>query len=304
MRKPTGLDVLTLIVIAAIWGSAFFAIKIGVEGGLAPLTLAATRITVAALALLVYAFFRGHALPRNGREWHGIFWVGVLSLALPFFLISWAEQEISSGLAAILMAMGPLYALVLAHFLTENDRFTGTKLLAVALGFAGVLVVIGIDPFRELGLELWAQLAVIAASLCYVSSGVIVARLKNVSPTVITTGAATISAGLMIPLSLIIDRPWTLAPSADALYAALYLGLFPTALAFLMRFHMIAAVGVSFFALVGYIIPVFGVLWGALFLSEVVPMESLLGLGLILIGIKVGQHGQRGPKDIAKDIQP
>ena len=166
-----------LIAVAAIWGSAFIGIKIGVTGGIGPITLAAGRVLLAAVVLSLYAMARGHRFPRTLREWRLIFWIGLLSTALPFYLINWAEQEISSGLAAILMAMGPLYALILAHLLTENDRFTPTKLAAVIIGFAGVMIVIGLAPLQHLGVELVAQIAVMGASLCYAASGIIVTRL-------------------------------------------------------------------------------------------------------------------------------
>lgn len=293
MRKPTTIHVLTLLAIAAIWGSAFIAIKIGVTSGIGPMTLAAGRITLAAIVLVLYALMRGYAFPKTLAAWRSLLWIGILSIALPFYLISWAEQEISSGVAAILMAMGPLYVLVLAHFLTKDDRFTIGKILAVVFGFAGVMIIIGTKPFGALGIEFVSQLAVMGASLCYATSGILVQRFKSMPPTMITAGALITSTVIILPLSLIIERPWTFSPEPSAFYAVVYLGLFPTALAYLMRFHLIASVGVTFFSLVGYMVPVFGVLWGALILSEIIPLTSILGLGLILIGIQLSRRGRR-----------
>ena len=288
-RAPTTFDMFMLIGIAAIWGSSFFVIKIAVTGGLGPLTVAGGRTLLAALVLLVYIRIRGHTLPRDLQSWIPLAWIGLFSSAIPFFLINWAEQELSSGLTAILMSLSPLFALILSHFLTQGDRFSGFKLAGILLGFSGVLVVIGLDPLSELGIRFWAQLATIIASLCYVISGIVTMRVRDLPPDVITTGGMIVAAVLTVPAGLMIEQPWINATGGDAILAVVYLGIVPTALAFVLRIRMIVAVGISYFSFVGYLIPVFGVFWGALFLDEAVTGRSLTALALILGGIQLSR---------------
>jgi len=301
MRKPTPFDMFMLVVIAAIWGSSFFAIKVAVTGGIGPVTVAAGRTVIAAVVLYIYIRLRGHGLPRGLAAWAPLFWIGLFSSALPFFLISWGEQEISSGLAAILMSMSPLFALILSHFLTAGDRFTLFKLMGVAIGFSGVLVVIGLDPLSELGLKFWSQVAVMGASLCYVTAGIITTRVRDRLPAdVMTAGSMIVAAVLTLPASLAFEAPLAATAGGDALLAVIYLGLVPTAIAFMLRMRMIVTVGLTFFAMVGYLIPVFGVFWGAALLGEEVPLKSLAALALILGGIQLSRMGQAREKARAK----
>lgn len=295
MRTPTILDMVLLTGLAAIWGSAFLVIKIAVHE-IPPATVAASRVLIAAVLIYLYMRSRGLSLPRNGQFWRLISVTGLLSMALPFALISWGEQHIDSGLAAILMATGPLIALVLSHFFSPDDRFTSFKLLGVIVGFAGVMMIIGFDALSGLGDNIPAQLATIGAALCYGGSGILVRKVNEKSNTV-TTAAVLITATLWIlPVSLLLDRPWEVLPqsSADALFSLLYLGIVPTAIAFVLRFHIIREVGYSFASFVGYLVPVFGVIWGWIFLDERLPATTMGALVLILAGVATSRLSKEG----------
>jgi len=290
MRAPTLWDFILLTSLAAIWGSAFLAIKITVED-IPPATIAAGRLLIASVVIYIYMRSRSLALPRDKKFWHQIILISFFSMAAPFAMISWAEQFISSGLTAILMATGPLIALILSHFFSTDDRFTIFKFLGVLVGFAGVVVVLGLEAFSSIGDNFYAQIVTMLAAMCYACSGILVRRVKEKSNTIITASILISATTLILPVSLIFETPWIAITrsSSDAIVALLYLGLIPTALAFILRFYLIRDVGVTFASYVGYLVPFFGVLWGALFLSERLPPATMIGLLCILSGIAVSR---------------
>ncbi|WP_417432738.1 DMT family transporter [Kiloniella sp.] len=290
MRAPTFWDFLLLTSLAAIWGSAFLAIKITVED-IPPATIAAGRLLVATVVIYVYMRSRSLSLPTDKKFWHQIILISFFSMAAPFAMISWAEQYISSGLTAILMATGPLIALILSHFFSTDDRFTLFKFLGVLAGFAGVIVVLGLETFSGIGDNFYAQIITMLAAMCYACSGILVRRIKEKSNTVVTASILISATTLILPVSLIFETPWVAIASSEtnSILALLYLGLIPTALAFILRFYLIREVGVTFASYVGYLVPFFGVLWGALFLGERLPSTTIIGLLLILAGIAVSR---------------
>ncbi|MFD2206226.1 DMT family transporter [Kiloniella antarctica] len=290
MRAPTLKDFLLLTFLAAIWGSAFLAIKITVEE-VPPATIAASRLLIASIVIYFYMHSRSLHFPKDKAFWRQIIIVSFFSMAAPFAMISWAEKYIASGLTAILMATGPLIALILAHFFSTDDRFTLFKFLGVIIGFSGVMIILGPDSFSGFGTDVIAQLATMIAAMCYACSGILVRRIKEKSNTVITASILISATLLILPVSLLFEAPWhTLTISSwQSLSALVYLGIIPTALAFVLRFYLIREVGVTFASYVGYLVPFFGVLWGALFLSERLPSTTIIALLLIVSGIAVSR---------------
>lgn len=290
IRRPGRGDFATLLLMSAMWGSSFMAIKVAIQD-VPPITVAALRIVLAAAALLVYLRVMGHRLPSSPRIWWFFTLIGFFNCTLPFILIPWGEGAIDSGHAAILMASGPLMALFMGHFATRDDRFTLFKLIGVVIGFAGVVVVIGLGALGGEGDSIWRQLAVMAAAGCYGVAGTITRRVRGVAADVLTTGVVLSSAVTILPVSLFVDQPWTLTPSQATVWALLWLGLFPTAIAYVLRFRLIGLVGYTFVSFGGYLVPVFGVLWGVALLSEPVTAATLGGLGLILAGVFLSRLG-------------
>lgn len=285
---------LLLILLAALWSSSFAAIKIGV-GTIPPLTLAAGRIAVAAAVLYALIAVRGQRLPRSARLWALFFLIGVTGNALPFTLIAWGEERIDSGLAAILMAVMPPATVLLTHVFTRDERLTAPKLIGVAMGFAGVVLLIGPEVLRGLGGQAGRQLAVAGGAVCYAVTFTI-ARFVPPSPPAVRSAAVMICASVqIIPLALLVDQPWALSPSPGSMAALVYLGLLPTALATIIFFQLISARGATFVALNNYMIPVLGVIWGAAFLGERISLQALGALALILIGIGVTSLRRRRP---------
>lgn len=287
-----------LFALAAIWGLSFLLIKVAVEA-IPPMTLVSGRLVIAAAGMLVYLWATGRRLPSDGALWRDFAVLAVAGNILPFGLISWGEVVIDSGLAAILMAVMPLSSLVLAHIFTRDERLTPAKLAGVSVGFVGIVVLVGPGVLAGLGLEVVAQIAVAGAAVCYAISNVYT-RVRGVValPAAVTSaGVLLCAAVLSVPLSLFIDRPWDLAPTTDSLVALFVLALVCTSLAYLILFHLITTTSASFVAFINYLVPVFGVAWGVLFLREAVQAGALAGLALILAGIAVSRlqprrHGQ------------
>lgn len=282
MRPDRG-DYALLGLLGALWGSSFLLIKLAVAT-VPPLTVAAGRICVGAALLLAIVALRRQSLRPLLAHWLSLVAMGALGSILPFFLISYGETRIDSGLAAILMALVPLSTIVLAHFFVPQEPFTAGKGVGLVLGIAGVLVLIG--PGAVLNLRgAVAELAIAAATLCYAGNAIIARRLPPMKAELVGTGMLLAAAVCGIPACLIIDRPWRLAPSAGSLWAIVCLGAACTALGYLLLFRIIARAGAGFSSLNNYLVPLFGVLWGGLFLGEQPERRALLALALIFAGI-------------------
>jgi len=285
LKRDLGL----LLILATTWSLSFSAIKIGVEV-IPPITLAMLRVALGALVLYVWLKFKGQSLPRDPRVWGMFFLIGLSGSALPFSLINWGEQHIASGLAAILVATMPLAALVLGR-LFSDEVFSVRRLLGVLVGVAGVVVLIGPEALLTLGDEVLRQLAVAFAAVLYAVSAILIRKLPGSKPLQYGTGALMASALILFPASLLFEQPWTIDFTPQSVAAVVYLGVFPTALAMLLLVVVIASQGVTFLSLNNYLIPLLGVLWGALFLGEVVTPQVIAALVLIFCGIAVAGGG-------------
>ena len=294
IRDPTTADYGRLLLVGAIWGSAFLCIEIALTG-LPPVTIAASRIAIGALVLALVAWHRGITLPAGSRTWALLILIGFLNSALPFLLISWGQQSIPSARSAILMGSGPFLVLWLSHLTTRDDRLTGHKIGALLLGFTGVATLVGYDAMRGDTASLMGQVAVIGAAACYGISSVLARWIATVPALTSSTIVLASAACYMVPAALLIDRPWTLQPQPSALLALLFLGLFPTALAYLLRFQIIRDTGATFMSQVSYLVPLFAVFWGWLFLAQIPPARAWFALLLIFAGVYLSQHRKQRP---------
>lgn len=288
IRPATLHDVLNLMLLAAIWGSAFLAVEIAVQE-LPPLSLAASRILLGALILNAVVLLRRESYPRDRRSWGMLTLIGLCNSAVPFFLIAWGQQYVNTGTSAILMCSGSFVALLLSHFLTHDDRLSRYRVLGLSVGFSGVLVLMGPVAMAGASSSLWGQLALIGAATGYATSGVLSRFVPRVSPLVSSALVLATAGVYMIPLALWLEQPWGFQPSARGLSMILYLGVVPTALAYLLRFMLIRRVGAGFMGQVGYLIPFFAVFWAWLFLDQVPALQTWLALGLILTGINISR---------------
>lgn len=295
LRTPTLLDFFSLVALAAIYGSAFTAIKIVVpEVGVYALVL--IRVVVATLVLLPYAIWRGWQWPKTARTWTLLGLLSLFNLLLPFALVSWAQLSIDASLMALLMGAGPLFGLVFSHLATRDDRITLPKLMGVVVGFIGVALVVGIQAFDSTAQAILAQGAALLASICYAASGLIVRQIDGIQP----TRMATIVLG-MGSIALLAGAPFALDSPLETLanlelhvvLTVLYLGVITTGLAYIIRYRMIRAIGMSYFSLSINLVPVFGITIAALTLSEPLSVSLLAGLVFVLGGLMIARLGAR-----------
>lgn len=292
MASPTIREWALLVLLSLLWGTAFTFTGEAVES-LPPMSVTAGRIVLGALLMLVWTLGGGERLPRDASHWR---WFAVLALfgnAAPFFLISWGQQRVDSGLAGILMAVMPLATLVLAHFLVPGDRITARKATGFLLGFAGIVVLMGPEALQALGgsdSEVARQAAVLAGALCYATYAVLVPRAPPMSPRMLAAGSLIMASAIMLPLALLIDRPWTLAPAPAALLAVAWLGVVATAIATLIYFRILSHTGPTFVALINFLIPLVALSAGIALRGEQPHANVWLALALILSGLALGRQ--------------
>ena len=276
-----------LLSLAIIWGGAFFFIAVAVRE-IPPLTYVWLRISIASLALWAYVWWRGGSLGLPRSAWGSILLLAAMNNVLPFLLFGWAQTQIASGLASILNATTPIWGVVVAHMFLGDERMTPRKIAGILLGFGGVAVMIGPDLLASLGTDTLAQLACLFASLSYALAGVWARRFKGqgLSPVAVSTGQLTAGALLMLPLALLVDRPWLAPlPSAGAIGAILALAIICSALGYVLYFKLIDSAGATNALLVTLLVPPVAILLGVLFLSESMAPGDFAGLALIAVGL-------------------
>jgi drug/metabolite transporter (DMT)-like permease len=274
-----------LLTLSLLWGAAFFFTKVAVAE-LPPLAVVLARVGLAALALHLLVHVTGAAMPRDRASWSAFFAMGLLNNLLPFSLIVWAQTQISSGLASILNGATPLFTALLAHWLTADERLSGNRLAGVVLGFAGVTVMIGAEALAGLGPHIVAALAVLAATVSYAFAGIFGRRFTHQPPLVTATGQVTATSIAMLPIVLIVDRPWMLpAPEAATWGAIIGLALLSTALAYVIFFRILATAGATNLLLVTLLIPVSAVLLGRTILDESPRPQHFAGMALVALGL-------------------
>jgi drug/metabolite transporter (DMT)-like permease len=287
--QPTLSNWLSIAALGVIWGGTFMVVAIALQG-FGPLTVACARTTLGAISLLMLMRVMGRPMPSGRAVWGYLAVIGVLNSALPFALLSWGQQYVPSAFAGISMAALPLFVLPLAHQFTD-EKMSPRKAIGVGLGFIGAAVLIGPGAIRiGQGIEPLAQLACIAAALSYAVSSVLTRRCPPVDS--ISMAALTLVVGsvCLIPAMLVIEGvpQWS---HGQAGYAIIFLGLVPTAFAALLRVQVIRTAGSVFMTLVNFQVPVWSMLFGALVLSELLPLRFFVALALILIGLLISQWG-------------
>jgi drug/metabolite transporter (DMT)-like permease len=273
-----------LLLLALLWGSSFFFYKILVAA-LPPVTVVLGRVGIAAIAMTLWLLVQGTRIPLGNGRWKRFLLLGMLNNVIPFILIAWGETRITSGLASILNATTPIFMVAVAHWGTDDEKLTAGKIAGIVLGIVGVAVLVGPAAFQGAS-AIWGELAVIGASCAYGFGGVYSRRFKDLPPLVAATGQVTGGAVILLPLSLLFDRPWTLAlPGAGAWASLLVIALVNTALAYFVYFRMLATAGVTYISLVTLLIPVIALFLGAAFLNEVITLRALAGMAIIALGL-------------------
>jgi drug/metabolite transporter (DMT)-like permease len=278
-------NLLWLLLLGAIWGSSYLFIKVIVAEVPAP-TLVAARLTLATVFLWIILRARGLSMPRSLEMWGSYAVMGLLNSAVPYWLISWGEQYIPSGLASLLQATTPVFTVILAQLLSSDERITTLKIAGVIVGFVGVGILMLPDLRQGLRANLLGQLAIVGSSLCYAVTALYARkRLQGQPPLVLVTGQMTTGMLFMLPISLLIDRPFGLAPSLQAVASWIGLTVLGTVVAYLIYFTLIQRTSATFTTTVTYIVPINGLVLGTLVLGEPLSATLLGSLVLIMLGV-------------------
>ena len=283
-RSSMAFELGLLLLLATLWGASYTFIKIGV-GSIPPLTLIAARTSIAGALLLAIMRWRGVSLPTDTATWRRFLFQACLNSVIPFTLIAWAEQSLDAGLATILNSTAPIFTFLLTALVTQHERVSPRKLFGVLAGVVGVCLIVGVQALGGLGRELVAQLAIVTATIAYAGAAIFSRGFKGLDPMAPAAGSLICGAAILIPASILVDRPWTLSPSTPSLLALLGLSVFSTAFAFVIYFRLIQTLGSVGTTAQAYLRVPIGVALGVLLLGESLTSTAWAGLACVVIGV-------------------
>lgn len=278
------MELALLLVLSTVWGASYSFIKVGVET-IPPVTLIAARTLIAGAVLLAVIRWRGLRLPRDRRTWGRFLVQACLNSVVPFTLIAWAQQTTDAGLATILNATTPIFAFLLTVLVVRHEAVTGRKLFGVAAGLIGICLIVGVEALGGLGRELLAQLAIVAASVCYAGAAIFGKGFKDLDPMMPAAGSLICGAFVLVPASLLVDQPWRLEPSSASVLALMALAVVSTALAFVIYFRLVQTLGSVGTTAQSYLRVPIGVAIGMVFLGETLSPTAWIGLGCVVAGV-------------------
>ncbi len=294
MRPANSIDLSLLLLLAVIWGSAFFNIKIATYS-YEPFTLALVRVIFASIPLLILCKLKKIKIEAFEKDWKSFALIGLTNISIPFVLIAIGTAKINSYLAAILMSTTPLSGSILAHFFIKDERLSFFKSLGVLIGFSGIVllffdkVVINQENF------IYAIITIIGSTF-YCIGGLLTLKLRNKKNENVTTSTTLWSVIFLLPFSIVFETPWNLDPSLTSTLSLLYLGVIATGLAWLIRFRILTVNGLVFQTQVAYLIPIFGIFFGYFLMNEIITWRVLISLAIILLGIYIFKKNNLGIK--------
>ena len=291
MRETKNLDYFLLSLLALIWASAFFNIKIATYS-YGPLTIAFLRIFFGAIPVVLLCYIKKIKIEAFSRDWYWFASIGVINLVIPFFLIAYGVQKIQSNLAAILMASTPLSASLIAHFFTKNEKINLIKSLGVLVGFSGIIFLFS-DNILINENNFFSAILILIGSSFYVVGGLLTLKISNKRNENVTASILIWGTLILFPISLIVEQPWNLSPRIDSTISLIYLGVFSTGIAWLLRFQILKNNGLVFQAQVAYLIPIFGIILGYLFLDEKITSKVIISVLAVIIGIYFVKKGNK-----------
>ena len=283
MKEPTILDYTLLTILALIWSSAFFNIKIATYS-YGPVTIALLRIFFGAIPVVALCLYKKIKIEAFSKDWYWFAAIGLINLVIPFFLIAYGVQKVQSNLAAILMASTPLSAKVLAHLFTENEKINFTKILGVLVGFSGIVFLFS-DNILINESNFISALLILIGSTFYVIGGLLTIKISNKKNENVTASILIWATIFLIPITAFTEQPWNLNPSLESTISVIYLGIFATGFAWLLRFRILKNNGLVFQAQVAYLIPIFGIVLGYIFLKELITPKVIVAVVAVIIGI-------------------
>jgi drug/metabolite transporter (DMT)-like permease len=300
LRNPAmAVEFALLVLLATLWGGSYTFIKLGVAT-IPPITLIAARTLIAGLLLLVVMHWRGLLLPRDAATWRRFLFQACLNSVIPWTMIAWGERALDAGVSTILNSTSPIFTFFLTFAITRHEALGLRKLFGVVAGLAGICLIVGTQALGGLGDQLFAEIVMVAAAICYAGAAIFGRGFKGLDPMAPAAGSLLCGAAILVPVSLMVDRPWTLAPSMSSLLALLGLAVFSTALAFVIYFRLIQTLGSVGTTAQAYLRVPIGVALGVLFLGESLSATAWMGLGCVVIGVAAMTIPERKPADIPK----
>ena len=283
MKQPNLLDYFLLTILALIWASAFFNIKIATYS-FGPVTIAFLRVFFGAIPVLLLCYYKKIKIEAFSKDWYWFATIGFINLVAPFFLIAYGVKSVQSNLAAILMSTTPLSSTILGHFYTKNEKFNFVKTIGILIGFSGIVYLFSDNLLIDEN-NFNSALLILLGSTCYVVGGVLTLKISKKKNENVTGSILIWATIILIPLVGFIEQPWNLKPRIDSTISVIYLGLVSTGIAWLLRFRILIKNGLIFQSQVSYLIPIFGTILSYIFLKELITFKVLISLIAVVIGI-------------------
>ena len=283
MRQPKLIDYTLLVILALIWASAFFNIKIATES-FGPITIAFLRVFFGSIPVLLLCFYKKIKIEAFSKDWYWFAIIGFVNLVLPFFLIAYGVKSVQSNLAAILMSTTPLSSTILGHFYTKNEKFNLVKTFGILIGFSGIIYLFS-DNLLINDSNFISALLILLGSTCYVIGGVLTLKISKKKNENVTGSILIWAVIILIPFVYFIEKPWNSIPSIESTISVVYLGMVSTGVAWLLRFKILKDNGLIFQSQVSYLIPIFGTILSYIFLKEIITPKVLLSLLAVVVGI-------------------
>ena len=283
MKQPKLIDYLLLVLLALIWASAFFNIKIATYS-FGPITIAFLRVFFVAIPVLILCYYKNIKIEAFSKDWYWFAMIGFINLVAPFFLIAYGVKSVQSNLAAILMSTTPLSSTVLGHFYTKNEKFNFIKTFGILIGFSGIVYLFSDNLLIDEN-NFLSALLILLGSTCYVIGGVLTLKISKKKNENVTGSILIWAIIILIPLVSLVEQPWNETPRLDSTISVIYLGLVSTGIAWLLRFRILVNNGLIFQSQVSYLIPIFGTILSYIFLKELITAKTLVSLIAVVIGI-------------------
>jgi len=283
MRQPKLIDYTLLLILALIWASAFFNIKIATES-FGPITIAFLRVFFGSIPVLLLCFYKKIKIEAFSKDWYWFAIIGFVNLVLPFFLIAYGVKSVQSNLAAILMSTTPLSSTILGHLYTKNEKFNVLKTFGILIGFSGVIYLFS-DNLLINDSNFISALLILLGSTCYVIGGVLTLKISKKKNENVTGSILIWAVLILLPLVCFIEKPWNSTPSIESSISVVYLGMVSTGVAWLLRFKILKDNGLIFQSQVSYLIPIFGIILSYIFLDELITDKVLVSLFAVLVGL-------------------
>ena len=287
-----------LLLLATAWGASYTFLKIAVAT-IPPVTLIAGRTLIAGVLLVVIMRWRGVKLPTDAANWRRFLFQACLNSVIPWTMVAWGAQALDAGVATILNSTAPIFTFILTVAVTRHEAVTSRKLIGVIAGMAGICLIVGVQALDGFGEQLIAQIICVLAAVCYAGAAIFGRNFGGLDPMAPAAGSLLCGAAILIPISLVVDRPWTLAPSMNSLLALLAIAVFSTALAFVIYFRLIQTLGSVGATAQAYLRVPIGVAFGVIFLGEQLSSTVWIGLACVVVGVAAMTIPGRKAKPVA-----